>query len=145
MANNCKALLKDLRDSIRYALRQPDLLAKAEPVCDHCGRHGHTKARCQHLQECHWCGQTGHWKDHCPHRPEAPRKPPAGYQCTQCKAGGDHYSADSPAKAKANFTQAKIIAAIAAEFTKQYEVEQQAAKNCWLARWPGLGVQPGSS
>ena len=97
MAKQCKVLHKDLRDRIRDALRPPDFVNRAEPVCDHCGRHGHTKDRCRQLQECHRCGQTGHWKHNCPNRPvqpETPRKPPAGYQCTQCKAGGDHYSAD---------------------------------------------------
>ena len=45
----------------------------------------------------------------------------------RCKACGDHYSADCPAKAKANSTQAEIIAAVAAEFGKQHEAEQSAA------------------
>ena len=55
-------------------------------------------------------------------------KPLAGYQCTQCKAGGNHYSANCPAKARANFTQAKVIAAVAAKFSKQYEAKRQAAE-----------------
>ena len=113
-------------------------MARAEPVCDHCGRFGHTKARCRQLQECHRCGQTGHWKDRCPNQPvqpEAQRKPPAGYQCSQCKASGDHYSADCPVKAKANFSQAKLIAAVAAEFGKHYEAERQAAETAdWRSR-----------
>ena len=51
-----------------------------------------------------------------------------GYSCTQCKAMGDHYSADCQAKAKASFSQAEIVAAVAAEFNKQYEAERQAAE-----------------
>ena len=58
----------------------------------------------------------------------------ARFQCTQSKAAGDHYSAGCLAKAKANFTQAKIITAVAAEFGKQYEVKQQAAGTAgWYA------------
>ena len=117
-------LHKDLRDRIRDALRPPDFVNRAELVCDHCGRHGHTKARCRQLQECHRCGQTGHWKDQCPLGMTA-QKPPAGYSCTYCKAMGDHYSADCKEKAKANFSQADIIAAVAAELHKHYETEQQ--------------------
>ena len=128
----------DLHDRIRDALRPPDFVNKAEPVCDHCGRHGHTTDCCRQLQECHWCGQTSHWKPNCPNQPtqpETPRKPPAGHSCTNCKDMGDHYSADCPVKAKANFSQAELIAAVAAEFSKHYEAERQAAETAdWRSR-----------
>ena len=68
-------------------------------------------------------------------QPETPQKLPAGYQCAQCKAGGDHYSADCPVKAKANFSQAELIAAVAAEFSKHYKAKQQAAETAdWCSR-----------
>ena len=68
-------------------------------------------------------------------QPETPRKPLAGYQCTQCKASGDHYSADCPVKANANFSQAELIAAVAAEFSKHYEAKRQAAETAdWRSR-----------
>ena len=124
MAKQCMVLNKELRDRVRDALRPPDFVNRAEQVCDHCGRHGHTKARCRQLQECHRCGQVGHWKDQCPLGMTA-RKPPAGYSCTYCKERGDHYSADCTVKAKANISQADLIAAVAAEFNKCYEAEQK--------------------
>ena len=81
---------------------------------------------------------ASHWKDHClnrPVQPEAPRKPLAGNQCIQCKDGGHYCPADCPAKARANFTQAEVIAAVAAEFGKQYEAEWQAAETAdWRNR-----------
>ena len=124
LAKQCMVLNKELRDRVRDALRPPDFVNRAEQVCDHCGRHGHTKARCRQLQECHRCGQVGHWKDQCPLGMTA-RKPPAGYSCTYCKEMGDHYSADCTVKAKANISQADLIAAVAAEFNKCYEAEQK--------------------
>ena len=48
---------------------------------------------------------------------------------------GDHYPADCQAKAKANFPQAEIVAAVAADFNKQYEAERQAAETAnWRSR-----------
>ena len=53
LAKQCKVLSKELRDRVRDALRPPDFVSRAEQMCDHCGRHGHTKVRCRQLQECH--------------------------------------------------------------------------------------------
>ena len=109
-------------------------MSRAELVCDHCSHHGHTKAHCRQLQECHQCGQTDHWKDHCL-LGMTPWKLPARYSCTNCKETGAHYSADCPVKVKANFSQAEIIAAVAAEFNKHYEAERQAAETAdWRNR-----------
>ena len=64
-----------------------------------------------------------------------PQKLPAGYSCTNCKGMGAHYSADCLVKAKANFSQAEIIAAVAAEFNNHSEAEQQAAETAdWCRR-----------